>query len=169
MSVSEQAGRANRPDIKEIVSHADDLKELLELRMVSQREIMDERDQRYMERFRAMDEKTSLALSASEKAVGKAEMATEKRFDSVNEFRAQLKDQASTLMPREESTVKFAGVESKIDELKKEIVLLREFRSGSGSKDMQKEQSTHNFFAIFAALGSLGALILALAAFLSRK
>src|ERR1700730_4191818 len=118
MSVSEQAGRANQPDLKELVSHTDDLKELLEARIRALADIVNERDQRYAERFKAMDEKTSLALAASEKAVGKAEMATEKRFDSVNEFRAQLKDQASTLMPREEADVKFRAIDNTIDELK---------------------------------------------------
>lgn len=35
-------------------------------------------------------EKVALALSAADKAVTKAEVATEKRFEAVNEFRAQL-------------------------------------------------------------------------------
>jgi hypothetical protein len=82
------------------------------------RVIMDERDIRYEQRFKAMDEKTSLALTASEKAVAKAETATEKRFDSVNEFRGQLKDQAATLLQRNEAEVKFKGLEEKIESIK---------------------------------------------------
>lgn len=42
------------------------------------------------------------AMQAAQAAVLKAEMATEKRFEGVNEFRAQLADQARTLMPRAE-------------------------------------------------------------------
>jgi hypothetical protein len=80
--------------------------------------VMDERDIRYEQRFKAMDEKTSLALTASEKAVAKAEIATEKRFDSVNEFRGQLKDQAATLVPRAEADSRFKGLEEKIESLK---------------------------------------------------
>ena len=91
------------------------------------KEIMDERDRRYEDRFKAMDEKTSLALNASEKAVSKAEMATEKRFDSVNEFRAQLKDQAATLMPREETFTKFNAIEEKIEDLKRAGVQKNQF------------------------------------------
>lgn len=45
---------------------------------------------------------TRLALEASEKAVLKAENASEKRFESVNEFRATLQDQASHLITRTE-------------------------------------------------------------------
>lgn len=48
-------------------------------------------------------EKVALALSSAEKAVTKAETATEKRFDSVNEFRQQLNDQAASFMPRTEA------------------------------------------------------------------
>jgi len=98
---------------------ADDLtsRELLE-KINSIVSIMDERDVRYEQRFKAMDEKTSLALTASEKAVAKAEIATEKRFDSVNEFRGQLKDQAATLVPRAEADSRFRGLEEKIESLK---------------------------------------------------
>jgi len=42
-----------------------------------------------------------LRLRPSEKAIDKAEIATEKRFESVNEFRAQLSDQTNTFLPRE--------------------------------------------------------------------
>lgn len=94
--------------------HAD----VLETKLVAQREIMDERDRRYEERFKAMDEKTGLALTSSEKAVAKAETATEKRFDAVNEFRGQLKDQAATLLQRTEAEAKFHAIEEKIESLK---------------------------------------------------
>jgi len=51
-----------------------------------------ERDERVIQKYQAM-----------ELAVNKAEAATEKRFESVNEFRAQLGDQSRTFMPRIES------------------------------------------------------------------
>jgi hypothetical protein len=79
---------------------------------------MDERDRRYDERFKATDERTNLALISSEKAVGKAELATEKRFDAVNEFRGQLKDQAATLMPRAEVDTRFNALAEKIESIK---------------------------------------------------
>jgi hypothetical protein len=47
------------------------------------------------------DKQIALALSAAEKAVTKAETATEKRFDSVNEFRQTLTDQNKTFASAE--------------------------------------------------------------------
>lgn len=97
------------------------------------REIMDERDVRYEQRFKAMDEKTSLALTASEKAVSKAEIATEKRFDAVNEFRGTLSDQARLLIPREEVNARFASLDQMIattkEQFQKDIASLKETRS----------------------------------------
>jgi len=92
--------------------------EILLEKIVALRQLMDERDRRYEERFEATDQKTSLALTASEKAVTKAEVATEKRFDAQNEFRGQLKDQASTFVPRAEADSKFRNLEEKIESIK---------------------------------------------------
>lgn len=106
--------------------------EIAELRanLKSLREIVDERDRRYEDRFKATDDRTGLALTSSEKAVQKAEIATEKRFDSVNEFRGQLKDQAATLLPRSEADVKFNGFTKEIEELKKSMLTSQGRTSG---------------------------------------
>jgi hypothetical protein len=76
------------------------------------RDIVDERDRRYEDRFKAMDEKTSLALNASEKAVTKAEVAQEKRFDNTNEWRAAMQDRDRNQMPRIEIEQRFATIKS---------------------------------------------------------
>lgn len=62
----------------------------------------DERDHRYEQRFLASEKAVQAALTSAKEAVLKAESATEKRFESVNEFRAQLSDQAHSFMPRAE-------------------------------------------------------------------
>jgi hypothetical protein len=59
------------------------------------------------------DKQIGLALSAAEKAVTKAETATEKRFDSVNEFRQTLTDQTKTFA----STERVDGVTQRLDKL----------------------------------------------------
>jgi hypothetical protein len=76
----------------------------------------------FEQRFSSQDKAVTAALQAAEKAVQKAEVAAEKRFDSVNEFRAQLSDQAATFMPRLEAeqriaqqSEKLARVESRLD------------------------------------------------------
>lgn len=68
-------------------------------------QISNEREERNKERFSSMKTSVDAALSASDKAIGKAEQATEKRFESVNEFRSTLSDQASTFLPRSEYSV----------------------------------------------------------------
>lgn len=55
-------------------------------------------DERRLYQERAVE----TALSAAKEAVSKAEVATEKRFDAVNEFRGQMADQAAMFLPREE-------------------------------------------------------------------
>jgi len=47
-------------------------------------------------------ERVTLALAAADKAVSKAEAATEKRFESVNEFRQTLSDQTRSFVSRVE-------------------------------------------------------------------
>lgn len=51
----------------------------------------------------ASDKAVAAQLTAQQAAVAKAENASEKRFESVNEFRQTLGDQARQLMPRLES------------------------------------------------------------------
>lgn len=57
------------------------------------------------------------AFAASEKAIQKAEAATEKRFESVNEFRAQLATQTHSFMPREVAEAKLKEISTKVDDL----------------------------------------------------
>jgi hypothetical protein len=118
--MADSNGRTHIPDIKELTADLDGLRELVASKFESFRAIIDERDRRYEDRFTAMDEKTGLALTSSEKAVVKAETATEKRFDSVNEFRGSLKDQAATLISRVEVESKWKAYDDKIDDIKRD-------------------------------------------------
>jgi hypothetical protein len=47
-------------------------------------------------------ESVQAALDATREAIRKADAATEKRFDAVNEFRKALSDQTATFLPRTE-------------------------------------------------------------------
>lgn len=62
-----------------------------------------EADKRNEQRFAAQEKAVASALQAAKEAVLKAEGAAERRFDAVNEFRAQLADQAATFIPRLEA------------------------------------------------------------------
>lgn len=90
--------------------------------------ILTETDLRYQQRYEsqqkaitdallAQKEAVSAALAAADRALVKAEMASEKRFEGVNEFRATLSDQASHLMPRGETITLVKGLTDKVADL----------------------------------------------------
>jgi len=86
--------------------------------------LLAEMDLRYEQRYVAQSKALEAALLAAEKAVLKAETAAERRFESVNEFRAQLSDQAGTFIPRSEHGVQMKATEdrlSRIDDALKAI------------------------------------------------
>lgn len=68
-------------------------------------------------RFEAQEKAVQAALASADRAVAKAEAAAERRFDSVNEFRSTLSDQARLLMPRSETEQALRGLSDKIDAL----------------------------------------------------
>lgn len=74
-------------------------------------------DREFHEHLAGVRDETAAALQAADKAISKSEAATEKRFDSVNEFRAQLADQAATFMPRRESEQRTGTNTEKIETL----------------------------------------------------
>jgi len=63
----------------------------------------------------AAKDAVTTAMSASEKAVAKAETSTDKRFEAVNEFRAQLSDQAATFATRNDLDVRFQAMSDKMN------------------------------------------------------
>ena len=71
--------------------------------------------------FQEYSDKVNLRFDLMEKAVTKAELASDKRFDSVNEFRSQLADQQRTFIPRPEYVLAHKQLEDRIN-LVKEIV-----------------------------------------------
>jgi hypothetical protein len=60
----------------------------------------------------AADAAVKAALTAAETAVNKAEVATEKRFESVNEFRKTLTDQTAQFMTRDEVSVRIEALQA---------------------------------------------------------
>ncbi len=59
----------------------------------------------------AAKEATSTAMKAAELASDKADRATEKRFDSVNEFRNAMKDQQTNFADKEATDRRLAALE----------------------------------------------------------
>lgn len=82
----------------------------------------------------AADGKAAAATEAAKEAVMKAEAASEKRFEGVNEFRGTLSDQQRTLMPRSEAELRFSTQDSRLGTLEK--VLAERGGERRGSKEM---------------------------------
>jgi hypothetical protein len=111
-------------------------------RIDSLRELVDQR-------FEGNEKALTAALNAAKEAVLKAEGASEKRFESVNEFRATLSDQTNTLMPRQEYTVQHRALEEKLTELTNRINM----------SEGQKQGSDVTIGKIYAAVGVVGAVL----------
>lgn len=75
---------------------------------------IDALDNKVLQKFESVEKSLSAAIGNQALAVQKAETAAEKRFDSVNEFRNQLKDQQVTLVTRSEIDARFKSLEEKI-------------------------------------------------------
>jgi hypothetical protein len=67
--------------------------------------------------FAAQKSAIDAALTAAERAVAKAETANEKRFESVNEFRATLKDQQASFITRSEAMTQLDAMREKLNGL----------------------------------------------------
>lgn len=111
--------RSHDPTVAELVAQ-----------LVGLRELIDERDRRYEERSTAQKEAVTSALSAADRAVAKAELAADKRFEGVNEFRAALADQQRTLIPRAEVVVMTNALEAQISVVTKQVEQLLAERAG---------------------------------------
>lgn len=91
-------------------------------------------------RFESVTQATKEALSSSNKAIDKSDIAMEKRFDSVNEFRSTLSDQAAKFIIRTE----FELVVNRLEQDIKNLALARtELVSAdtyfTAHKDLQKQ------------------------------
>lgn len=85
--------------------HYDEMLRIVNLRVDAKIDsrIVAEMQRRYELEIAANRDALAAALHATEVAISKSENAVEKRFDAVNEFREQLRDQNSTMMPRTEA------------------------------------------------------------------
>lgn len=165
------------------------LDDRIDMHLTVSRDHIEERDKRHDQRFAAQEQATSLALArvdkefhehlisvreethaaldAADKAIHKSELSIEKRFDNVNEFRAQLADQASSFMPRKESDVRMDAITEKIDVNAERLNALQ--LQMSSRLDLTQGQATGsrittaNLYAGIAALGAILTIIIILA------
>lgn len=102
--------------------------------------------------FESMLELLQQRFEAQEKAIAKAELAVEKRLESMNEFRGQLKDQSAQFVTRAEFTTALKHVEQKVDDLK-------QYRDTSSGKSLGINALWLIVLGIISALGTAVAIL----------
>jgi len=108
-----------------------------------------EREKRYDERFRAIEQSTEQAFGNSQRAIDKADAATEKRFEGVNEFRAALADQSKHFVTRDDLQGLAEKMEIQIAGLRKDV----DFRIG------QEAGSRLTYGSMAALIGVAAAVV----------
>lgn len=101
------------------------------------------------QRFADQDKAVQAALLAAKEAVLKAEVASEKRFESVNEFRQQLSDQTNTFLTRNEYAANHSALEDKLTGVVDRMNLA----------DGKTKGSDITMGKIYAAIGAVGAIL----------
>src|SRR5580700_10652410 len=71
--------------------------------------------------FDAADKAVQAALTAVEKASDRAEGTSDKKFESVNEFRGQLADQAANFIGRAEYSVQHKALEDRVTSIQDRV------------------------------------------------
>lgn len=99
------------------------------------REYIQEQYRQIAAALEAARRETAFSHDASAKAIEKSEISTDKRFDSVNEFRSQLADLISGFLPREVAESQFGQMGERL----KTIELWQ--ASNAGAETQQKRSS----------------------------
>lgn len=107
------------------------------------------------ERSITQEKAVAAALSATREAISKSEVATEKRFESVNEFRGQLADQTSTFLPRPEYVSAHQALIEKIDGVTTRTAAIESRSEGS-------QLTTGKIYAAIAAAVALLSILVML-------
>ena len=124
----------------------------LETGLDALRQVLDERDERYKQRAHSQDAAVATALAAAEKAVVKAEAATERRLEGLNELRDMNLDQAKTFARTDEVNLLIKAIEVRIQSL--DDLAKSDLARGGGM------QEAWGYFAV-----ALGLIIAALAVY----
>jgi hypothetical protein len=123
---------SNGKDPNTNFGHADgvDLRDLITAQIQNLHTLIEANDKSYDQRFQNVVEATKSALASADRAVTKAESATEKRFEGVNEFRNTLSDQQRTFVPRAEVTIKFDSLDDRLKRIEDKILSIEGSKSG---------------------------------------
>ena len=127
----------------------DTLKMYMDQRWIDQEKAMEKA-------FVAQEKAVSAAFEASTIAITKSELASEKRFESVNEFRATLSDQAAAFLPRAEADRVTTSNAEKIQSLADRLNRIE-------AQDAGSKITLGKLFAMLAAGGTILSIVIVLA------
>jgi flagellar biosynthesis/type III secretory pathway protein FliH len=114
----EKAAEALRTGLDRAMQEGDDrLREHITNQVMQINAALISADKLEIARIDAVRTQLTDAMKAAAAAVTKAENATEKRLEGMNEFRAQLESQNSTFMPREVGEAQFNELRRTVAEL----------------------------------------------------
>jgi len=150
--------RTHEPSLRELTAELDGARDLLEEKIQSLRDVLDERDRLYKERddarrtavdaaLAAVKEQTKASFEASEKAIVKAEEAQKAYNTAHNDLARKMDEQNKATMPRPEIQARFDSLEEKLTSLR---VSRGEAKGSVGASD-----------AIWSRITTLAALALA--------
>ncbi len=161
---------SSKPDTSNSCNSIASLSDFFTLWLDKLESFYEERDRRYEDRFKAQEMATSAAISASEKltasafaaskeAISKAETAQNTYNHSHNDLTRKMDSQYKEMLPRPESDIKFKAQEDKLEELKKEIAGLREYRSSTGGRSNAIRDSLGFIVGAFGIGASLALIV----------
>jgi hypothetical protein len=93
----------------------------LEANLAALRDVLTERDIRYSQRAAAQDDAVRAALDTSKEAITKAEAATERRLETLNELRGVVVDQARDFARKAEVQLLVDGMEKRIETITRAV------------------------------------------------
>lgn len=102
--------------------------------------------------FLNSDKAIAAAMASSKEAILKAETASEKRFESVNEFRAQLADQAAGFMSRAEANALLAGMGDRVTRAEERLNVGSGQDQGHANAEALRRAATQQTIAIIGAV-----------------
>jgi hypothetical protein len=105
----------------------------IEASAVAFKELMHERDLRYTERAKSQDTAVATAMASAEKAILKAETATEKRLEGLNELKGMAENQAATFARKAEVELAQTAQDKRIDELTRQFEARQSHSMGIGT------------------------------------
>lgn len=122
------------------------------------------------ERSKVVRDALEAAMAASDKAVVKAEVSSEKRFETLNDFKTQVSDQLATYMPREVTEALISELrrtyEQQLAEIRNQLVQLQQRQDQAAGSSAGVSKSVGY---MISALGIVLTIIIFLVNFISAK